>query len=104
MKRIFYSIAIICAVGFSVKKIANEKATATVNQVQGVFLFVDCSPATQYDYLGSVEIKNSKYGDQYQPVRDALLKALKNKYTQADGAILHFVNGARDKADAIKFK
>lgn len=104
MKQIFVSTLLIAVVGFSVKKNNSDKGIATVNQINGVYIFVDSKPAAQYDYIGSIEIKRSKYGEQYEPVRDAMLKEIKKQFPQADGAILHFVNGARDKADAIKFK
>lgn len=100
MKKIFVSFIIVCAVGFTVKH-DSEKASAIVNQYQGIYIFVDSKPASAFDYLGTVEVKRSKHGPQYEPVKNALLKAIKEKYPNANGAVLQFVNGAADKADAI---
>jgi len=83
----------------------NDKAKAEVNQLQGVYVFVDSKPVKEYQYLGTVKNGMRLAGSaQYQPVRDKLLKKLKEDYPQADGAIFSFVNGAADRVDAIKFK
>jgi hypothetical protein len=82
-----------------------KKSTAEVDQVQGLYIFTDSKPLYEYEYLGSVKNGVRIVGSsQYQPVRDGLIKKIKKEYPQADGAIFHFVNGAADKADAIKFK
>lgn len=73
--------------------------------MQGLYIFTDCKPLYEYEYLGSVKNGARFAGSsQYQPVRDGLIKKIKSDYPQADGVIFHFVNGAADKADAIKFK
>ena len=104
MSKVILTLFVFCSVAFSTHKPTDEKSTASVNQYQGVYIFTDSKPAAQYDYLGTIEIKHSKLGPQYEPVRDEMIKQVKKKYPQADGAILHFANDAIDKADAIKFK
>ena len=89
---------------FSVKSHQLKKNLAEVNQVQGVYIFVDSKPSMEYEYLGTVEMKGSWGSGQYQDVRDKLLKKLKAKFSQAEGAIFNFHDGGTDKVDAIKFK
>lgn len=81
------------------------KATAEVNQLQGLYVFTDSKPVAAYDYLGTVKNGTRIAGSaQYQPVRDRLIKKIKEDFPNAEGVIFSFVNGAADKADAIKFK
>lgn len=74
-------------------------------QIQGLYIFTDNQPVQQYEYLGTVQNGMRVAGSaQYQPVRDKLIKKVKSEYPAATGVIFHFVNGAADKADAIRFK
>jgi len=83
---------------------------ATVNKVQGFYIFTDNQPLAEYDVIGEVttnghndnDIKNS--GGQYQPIRDYLIKTARQVNYTADGLILSLVNGGTDKAVIIKFK
>ena len=104
MKRIVFSILVIAAVGFSTNHYTSDKATATVNQVQGYYLFVDCKPATEYEYLGTVKSSGPSGNPQYTVIRDRLIKRIKKDWPAADGIIFHFSSGSADHADAIKFK
>lgn len=104
MKKILFSILIITAVGFSVKTDNSDKAAATVNQAQGLYLFTDSKPANQYDFLGTVKYNNVLSNPQYNNVRDQLIKRIKKEWPAADGVIFHFNSGGADHADAIKFK
>lgn len=86
-----------------VKPAGNNQAE--VNQLQGIYIFTDCRPLDPYDYLGTVKNGTRLSGSaQYQPVRDRLLKKLKQDYPEANGAIFYFNNGSADRADAIKFR
>jgi len=79
------------------------KATATVDFVQGVYVFTDSKPVLEYDYLGTVTIKRSP-DPQYNGVRDKLIKTAKEQYPDAEGLIFTLRTGSVDMADAIKFK
>lgn len=83
-----------------------DYSTGKVARMQGLYCFTDAEPLAPYDYLGTVDIKRlgAFKSPQYTIIRDALLKELKKEFPQADGVIFHFVAGAADKADAIKFK
>lgn len=81
-----------------------DVSIAKVERIQGLYVFTDSKPVTEYDYLGTVTIKGvGLKSPQYTVVRDALLKKLHEDYPQADGAIFYLVTGGIDKVDAIKF-
>jgi hypothetical protein len=83
---------------------------ASVNKIQGLLIFTDCQPISDYEVIGEVntlmgtdnDLKKS--GAQYQPVRDLLIKLTKQVNYKAEGLILSLVNGGQDKAVIIKFK
>jgi len=88
----------------------SQNNIATVNKIQGFYIFSDNQPMAEYDVIGEVttnghndnDINNS--GGQYQPVRDYLIKTARQVNYTADGLILTLVNGGTDKAVIIKFK
>ena len=83
-----------------------RKSTAEVDQIQGVYIFVDSKPVTEYDYLGTVKGvgMGASLNPQYNTVRDAILKKVRKEYPGADAVILRLNAGGKDIADAIKFK
>lgn len=85
---------------------AVKKNAAVVEQVQGIYVFTDCKPVKEFEYLGTVKATGafSVRSPQYESVRDILIKRLKKEYPQADGIILKLKDGDTDSADAIKFK
>lgn len=85
-------------------KPAQDNSQAKANQVQGLYIFTDCKPVQQYEYLGTVQNGFRMAGSaQYQPVRDRLIKKLQEQFPAANGAIFYLNNGSADKCDAIKF-
>jgi hypothetical protein len=105
MKQLLALAAVLCMVTGAWRTATADKSLATVQQIQGMYIFTDSTPKAEYEFLGSV--KGGMFGGgngQYQPVRDELIKQARKKYPQANGLILHFVNGDTDKADAVKFK
>ncbi len=82
-----------------------KKGTAEVDQYQGVYVFTDSKPVSEYEYLGTVKL-TFRIGNsgQYQSVRDVMIKKAKKDYPEADGIIMIFKDGGTDRADAIKFK
>ena len=80
-----------------------KKATAEVEQMQGLYIFTDSKPVLEYEYLGTVKAAISMDG-QYQGVRDKLIKKAKKDFPTADGLMMQFKSGGTDKCDAIKFK
>ena len=97
---------IICAVGFTVKETITDKSAASVNQVQGIYLFIESRPAGEYEFLGNIKPKGRflQSYPYFEGARDALVKSVKKDYRLADGLIFHFNDGNNPTADAIKFK
>lgn len=90
--------------GFIVKNIYEvKKSTAEVSQVQGLYIFTDSTPVSEYEYLGTVNASIGMSG-QYTDVKNSLIKKTKKEYADADGIIIYLVTGSTDKADVIKFK
>ena len=74
---------------FTVANYIPKNSTAEVEQTQGCYIFVDCKPVMEYEYLGTVKVSMSLLGSgQYQDVRDKLIKKAKKDYPQADGLLL----------------
>lgn len=88
---------------FSVVEYKVKLNTAEVNQLQGLYIFSDCKPILDYDYLGTVK-STITFDGQYQSVRDKLIERTKEKYPNADGIILNLKAGRTDRCDVIKFK
>jgi hypothetical protein len=88
----------------------SQNNIATVNKIQGFYIFTDNQPIAEYDVIGEVTTNGSNdkdiinSGAQYQPVRDYLIKTARQVNYTADGLILSLVNGGTDKAVIIKFK
>lgn len=101
MKRILYIVSIIILCSFA--NFPSDRNIAKVNQVSGVYLFVDSEPVSEYEYLGSTKCKIA-FSVQYQSVRDKLIKKVKKQYPKANGVIFHFHDGGTDLADAIYIK
>lgn len=81
-----------------------KNSTAEVEQIDGYLIFTDCKPVKDYEFLGTVKSGVTLGSEQYQGVRDRLIKKIKKEYPKADGIIFRFVDGGADKAEAIKFK
>ena len=80
-----------------------KKATGEVEQMQGLYIFTDSKPVLDYEYLGTVKVTFA-LDAQYQGVRDKLIIKAKTDFPTADGLIMQFKSGGKDKCDAIKFK
>jgi len=93
------------AVLLSSFKIAADytKASAVVNQVEGIYVYTDCKPVLDYEYIGTIKSSFAGTGQYYQ-VRNKLLKKCKKEYPNADAIVIRFNTNGVDKADVIKFK
>lgn len=103
MKKLFTIILI--AVMFSLTAFnyvtENTKATATVEQKQGLYIFILSKPTTEYNYLGSVK-KNVAWSGKPEEMLNSMIKKMLKEYPKADAII--FTNLQMDMADAIQFK
>lgn len=111
-KKYFFTAITVLAIAalLSFKPGENKKDLAQVNQYKGLYIFTDSRPVMEYQVLGSVKPKGRAMmalgakSVQYMSMRDAMIKAAKNDYPDADGVILTFSEGSGDNCDAIKFK
>lgn len=78
-----------------------KKSTAEVDQVQGIYVFIESKPVLEYEYLGNV--KNT-FAKSITDSRDKLVKKAKETFPNADGIIIRYKDGGTDQADVIKFK
>lgn len=81
---------------------ADSSNTAIVNRVNGLHVFTDSYPVSQYEVLGAV--KTNAFDGQYSNVRDALIKKAKKEFPGADGIIVFPNQNGSDRAEVVKFK
>ena len=83
-----------------------DKAAASARKIQGLYIFSDCTPVSDYQVLGTVSRNPaiSFKSSQYENIRDMLIKKAKDQYPMGEGLILDLRDGGTDKADVIKFK
>lgn len=83
-----------------------EKSLATVERVNGYYLFISCTPTMDYETLGEVAPMDWSLGTQGQfaEVKQRIIDRVKKKYKEADGIIFYFKTGEADRGEAIKFK
>ncbi|MFN4083872.1 MAG: hypothetical protein ACK4K9_09590 [Bacteroidia bacterium] len=79
----------------------SDKGSATVDQKQGLYIFILSKPTTEYEYLGSVK-KSVAWTGKPEEMLNSIIKKVKKDYPKADGII--FTSIDMDKADAIQFK
>ncbi|MDR2653326.1 MAG: hypothetical protein LBC68_13655 [Prevotellaceae bacterium] len=107
MRKIIYAfitgIAITTLFAFTTQNYMTSNRTAEVNRYENLYIFTDCVPVSDYEYLGTVKLTVAWSG-QYQGIRDKLIKKAKKEYPEAEGLIFNFYDGGTDKADVIKFK
>lgn len=111
MKKILFFL-IIAASFFMITAASNgiERASAIVNQYEGLYVFTDSKPNNDYQYLGTVKPTGRLVAamggtsNQYTDVRGRLVAAAKKRYPGAEAIILTLIDGEVDKADVIKFK
>lgn len=79
-----------------------EKSSATVEQKEGVYIFMFSKPASEYQYLGSVKKTGIVMSGKPEEMFNTLLRRCKKEYPGADGLI--FTSVDMEKADCIKLK
>lgn len=95
-----------------VNTLTGQSNLASVNKIQGFYVFVDSQPIAEYDVIGEVVLDSWIYrdrdvrisGGQYQPVRDYLINSARRANNSADGLIMTLVNDGTNRAVIIKFK
>lgn len=92
---------LLMALQMQAQTITAKHSDATVNQMQGVYIFMYCKPVAEYTYLGSIKIKVAWSG-QPEEMLNITLRKLKKDYPGADGII--FTSAQMEMIDVIKFK
>jgi ABC-type glycerol-3-phosphate transport system substrate-binding protein len=77
------------------------KASAVVDQKEGLHIFIMSRPAGGSEYLGSVK-KTVAWSGKPEEMLNSMIKKVKKEYPKADGII--FTNVDMDKADAVIIK
>lgn len=80
---------------------STDKADATVERRDGLYVYIMAKPKSDNEYLGSVKKSLALTGEP-EEMLNSMIKKVKKEYPQAEGII--FTTVAMDKADAIKFK
>lgn len=78
-----------------------KKEMAAVQQIEGLYVFLQCKPVAANEYLGSVK-KSLAWSGKPEEMLNSMIKKVKKDYPKADGIV--FTNIDMDKADAIQFK
>lgn len=78
------------ALGFSFKTIYDLKITsAEVNTHEGLAIFMDCEPVSEYEIIGEVKLAKISYkGDTYTEGRSTLIEKCKKTYPTAQALIM----------------
>jgi|GEM_PF-3290173 hypothetical protein len=80
--------------------IPEKNNAAEVNQIDGMYIFIECKPTADYKFLGSEKKSVTWSGSGKESIRGVIKKIRKN-YPEADGIIFESID--LDKGDAIKF-
>lgn len=105
MKKFITLFCFIALIGLTstITAYVSTKGIATVNQVQGMYIFIQSKPAIEYDFLGSVSssaIVKSKKEDDIVP---HMIKRVKEAHPTANAIV--FISGSNlCKVDALKLK
>lgn len=101
MKKLLIPIIAIAVLTSAFTLIEDDKAKATVEQMDGLYVFIQSKPDAENEYLGSVKKSLALTGNP-EEMLNAMIKKVKKEYPNANGII--FTSVSMDKADAIKFK
>ncbi len=100
MKKLFPIIALSAIALFAFKQTTN-KATANVEQRQGIYVFVLAKPANDYQVLGTVKRGFSISGKPTEVI-DAQIKKVLKEFPQANGIIYSSLD--LDRANVVRIK
>lgn len=102
MKKLIFGILVgvsfTALISAGVAEYAVSKKTAEVNQESGLYIYTDCKPVKEYEYLGTVKVIT--FQGIYKEAIPLLIKKAKKEYPSAEGII--YIDS--EKADVIKFK
>jgi hypothetical protein len=98
-KYIFFGLIFTIIFAFSVAY-EPKKATAEVEQEEGLYIFYRSKPVMDYEYIGTYKI-GLIWDDKPKLLFKKLVKKTKEKFPNAEAII---IDNDMEKCDAIKFK
>jgi len=79
-----------------------DKSLAKVEQRQGIYIFTDCVPVAQYEYLSTV--KKTNWSGVYDKLISGVIKNAKQECPQVEALIIQWKPNGTIQADCIRFK
>lgn len=105
MKKTILTAAICCLSFAAFSQNNTDKSLAKVEQIQGLYIYVKCTPAMEYEHLGVVS--GPKVGNhEMDKMIETFIKRVKEDYPNADAIIFDssIKQTHNTKVSAIKFK
>lgn len=105
MKKYILGVVIgitITALTAAVQNYQVKKATAEVEQEQGVLIFIRAKPVMEYDFEGKVNMPEFVMSGKPKEMMSIAVKRVQKQYPKADAIIIQSDNFG--DVDAIKFK
>ncbi|HEV8283267.1 MAG TPA: hypothetical protein VGQ09_03095 [Chitinophagaceae bacterium] len=101
MKKSIFILSIAALILFSFRNISDHR-TAQVNQSQGYYIFMECTPTSEYTVLGTVSKTGVVWSGKPKEMFNIVLRRVKKDYPTADAIIFDAVD--MEHATCIKFK
>jgi hypothetical protein len=105
MKKYFLGVLIgvtLTALTAMVQNYQVKKATAEVDQEQGVLIFIRSKPVMEYEFLGKVNMPEVVWSGKPKEMVSTAVKRATKQFPKADAIIIQSENFG--DVDAIKFK
>ena len=96
---LFLSIAVFILLSF---RNPSDHRMAQVNQLQGYYIFMQCTPTSEYTVLGTVKKTGIVWTGKPNEMFNTILRRVKKDYPNSDGII--FEGTDMEHATCIKFK
>jgi hypothetical protein len=97
---------LLCSMFFSLlsfsQQVQVKKDNATVEQAEGLYVFLQSRPVAEYDVVGTVKKTGLVWSGKPKEMYRILLKRAKKDYPNCDGIIFEDID--MDHATCIKFK
>lgn len=98
----FFLILIVIGLGLLAFRSSSDHRLAQVNQAQGVLIFMQCSPVSDYTVLGTVKKTGVVWTGQPNEMFNIIMKRVKKEYPATEAVIFDAID--MEHATCIKFK
>jgi len=100
---LLFSIGIAIIIAFAFRPTDQvKKDYASVNQVSGLYVFIESKPLADYEVLGTVKKTGMVWSGKAKEMQSILIRRAQDDYPKCEGII--FDDIAMDHATVIKFK